>query len=127
MMIWLLILIAIVLGYGLGALPIGLLMGRFYGVDVRAVGSGRTGATNVWRAAGLKAAVPTLLGDALKGAFAIWLIRLCYRLMFPEPGEMAVDEATTRLLVLHLAEALAGGTAVIGHNWSIFMGWKGGA
>ncbi|MCB0062841.1 MAG: glycerol-3-phosphate acyltransferase [Caldilineaceae bacterium] len=126
-MIWLLIPIALCLGYGLGALPVGLLVGRLYGVDVRTVGSGRTGATNVWRAAGLKAAIPTLLGDALKGAFAIWLIRLIYRQLFPEPSAMAVDEATMRLLLLHLAEALAGGAAVIGHNWSVFMGWKGGA
>ncbi len=126
-MIWLLIPVAIILGYLLGATPVGLLICRLYGVDVRGVGSGRTGTTNVWRAAGLKAAIPTLIGDAVKGAVAIWLIRLLYRTFFPEPGEMTVDEATARLLVLHLAEALAGGAAVIGHNWSVFMGFKGGA
>ncbi len=126
-MIWILIPGAIILGYLLGALPIGLLVCRLYGVDVRGVGSGRTGTTNVWRAAGLKAAIPTLIGDAVKGAVAIWLIRLLYRTIFPEPSEMAVDEATTRLLILHLAEALAGGAAIIGHNWSVFMGFKGGA
>lgn len=126
-MIWLLIPIALILGYLLGATPVGLVICRLYGVDVRTVGSGRTGTTNVWRAVGLKAAIPTLIGDAVKGAVAIWLIRLLYRLLFPEPSAMAVDEATTRLLVLHLAEAVAGGAAVIGHNWSIFMGFKGGA
>ncbi|MCB0079855.1 MAG: glycerol-3-phosphate acyltransferase [Caldilineaceae bacterium] len=126
-MIWLLIPIATLLGYLLGATPVGLLICRLYGVDVRTVGSGRTGTTNVWRAAGLKAAIPTLIGDAVKGAVAIWLIRLLYTLLFPEPGAMSVDEATTRLLILHLSEALAGGAAVIGHNWSIFMGFKGGA
>lgn len=126
-MIWILLPIAIILGYLLGALPVGLLICRLYGVDVRTVGSGRTGTTNVWRAAGLKAAIPTLVGDAIKGAVAIWLIRLLYRTFFPEPAAMAVDEATQRLLMLHLAEALAGGMAVIGHNWSVFMGFKGGA
>ena len=126
-MIWILIPIALLLGYFLGALPIGLLICRLYGVDVRAVGSGRTGTTNVWRAAGMKAAVPTLIGDAVKGAVAIWLIRLLYTILFSEPSTMAVDEATARLLVLHMAEAVAGGAAVIGHNWSIFMGFKGGA
>jgi len=126
-MIWILIPGALLLGYLLGALPIGLLICRLYGVDVRGVGSGRTGTTNVWRAAGLKAAIPTLVGDAVKGAVAIWFIRLLYRTLFPEPATMAVEEATTRLLVLHLAEALAGGAAIIGHNWSIFMGFKGGA
>ena len=126
-MIWILIPGAIILGYLLGALPIGQLVCQLYGVDVRGVGSGRTGTTNVWRAAGLKAAIPTLIGDAVKGAVAIWLIRLLYRTIFPEPNEMTVDEATSRLLILHLAEALAGGAAIIGHNWSIFMGFKGGA
>ncbi|MCB0065446.1 MAG: glycerol-3-phosphate acyltransferase, partial [Caldilineaceae bacterium] len=85
-MIWLLIPIATLLGYLLGATPVGLLICRLYGVDVRTVGSGRTGTTNVWRAAGLKAAIPTLIGDAVKGAVAIWLIRLLYTLLFPEPG-----------------------------------------
>jgi glycerol-3-phosphate acyltransferase PlsY len=108
-------------------MPVGLLVGRLYGIDVRSVGSGRTGTTNVWRAAGLKAAIPTLVGDAVKGAVAIWIVRLLYRTLFPEPDAMSVDEATARLLALHLAEALAGGAAIIGHNWSIFMGFKGGA
>jgi acyl phosphate:glycerol-3-phosphate acyltransferase len=40
---------------------------------------------------------------------------------------MSVDEATVRLTALQLAAALAGGAAIIGHNWSIFMGFKGGA
>ncbi|MEZ4678939.1 MAG: glycerol-3-phosphate acyltransferase [Caldilineaceae bacterium] len=106
-MIWVLVPLAIIAGYLLGALPIGLLVCRLYGVDVRAVGSGRTGTTNVWRAVGLKAAVPTLIGDAVKGVVAIWIIRLCYRVVFREPSAMTVDEATTRLLALHLAEAVA--------------------
>jgi glycerol-3-phosphate acyltransferase PlsY len=126
-MIWILIPVAIVIGYLLGALPIGLLVCRLYGVDVRTVGSGRTGTTNVWRAVGLKAAIPTLVGDAVKGVVAIWVVQLLYRTIFAEPDIMAVDEATTRLLILHLATALAGGMAVIGHNWSVFMGFKGGA
>ncbi len=40
---------------------------------------------------------------------------------------MTVDEATLRITVLHLSEALAGGAAIIGHNWSIFNNFKGGA
>ena len=126
-MLWFLIPLAVILGYLLGALPIGLLICRLYGVDVRAVGSGRTGTTNVWRAAGLKAAIPTLIGDAVKGVVAIGVIEWLYYTYFPEPGVMDVTEATNRLLLLNSAEALAGGMAVIGHNWSIFMGFKGGA
>lgn len=126
-MVWLLAPLGLGLGYFLGALPVGLLICRLYGVDVRMVGSGRTGTTNVWRAAGLKAAAPTLLGDALKGVVAIWLVQLFYQLFFPETGPMGVEEATMRYNALKLAEALAGGGAIIGHNWSIFMGFKGGA
>jgi glycerol-3-phosphate acyltransferase PlsY len=126
-MIWFLPILGAVLGYLLGSVPVGLLVCRLFGVDIRTVGSGRTGATNAWRAAGLKAAIPTVIGDAIKGAVAVWLIRGFYPLFFPEPATMSVDDATVRLTALQLAEALAGGAAILGHNWSIFIGFKGGA
>lgn len=125
--LWSIVPLSILVGYLLGALPVGLLVCRLYGVDIRNVGSGRTGTTNAWRAAGLKAALPTLLGDAVKGVVAIWLVQNLYHLVFPEPGQMAVAEATTRYTALKLAEALAGAAAIVGHNWSIFLGFKGGA
>jgi glycerol-3-phosphate acyltransferase PlsY len=126
-MIWLLPALGAIIGYLLGAIPVGLLVCRLYGVDIRTVGSGRTGGTNAWRAAGLKAAIPTVIGDAIKGAIAVWIVRGLYALLFPEPQVMSVDDATTRLTALQLAVALAGGAAVIGHNWSVFIGFKGGA
>lgn len=133
-MIWLLPILGLVIGYLLGALPVGLLVCRMYGVDIRTVGSGRTGGTNAWRAAGLKAAIPTVIGDAIKGAVAVWLIRTLFTLLFPEPSVINIsqapqglNEADLRLIALQLAEALAGGAAIIGHNWSIFIGFKGGA
>ena len=107
----------LVLGYLLGSVPVGLLATGIYGVDIRTVGSGRTGATNAWRAAGLKAAIPTLLGDALKGAAAVLLIRYIAAAFFPEMDATAVAAAA----------ALAGAAAVVGHNWSLYMGFKGGA
>ena len=77
---WIMVPIAAAIGYLLGSIPVGLWVCRFYGVDIRTVGSGRTGGTNAWRAAGLKAAVPTVIGDAVKGALAVWLVRwLFYR------------------------------------------------
>ncbi|HMN31495.1 MAG TPA: glycerol-3-phosphate acyltransferase, partial [Caldilineaceae bacterium] len=109
------------------AIPVGLLVCRLYGVDIRTVGSGRTGGTNAWRAAGLKAAIPTVVGDAIKGAVAVWIVRGLGGLLFPEPVVMSVPEATSRLIALQLAVALAGGAAIIGHNWSVFIGFKGGA
>jgi len=125
--IWFFPLLAALLGYLLGSVPVGVVVCRIFGVDIRSVGSGRTGTTNAWRAAGLKAAIPTLLGDALKGAIAIWVIRWLFGLLFPEPAVMSVDEATLRLTVLDWAAALAAGFAIIGHNWSLFLGFEGGA
>ncbi|MDH7487766.1 MAG: glycerol-3-phosphate acyltransferase [Anaerolineae bacterium] len=97
-----------VLGYLLGSFPVGYLVGRLYGVDVRQHGSGRTGGTNVWRATGqLWPPLLTVLGDIVKGVLAVWLGR--------------------RLASSELAAALAGAAAVFGHNWSLFLGFKGGA
>ena len=127
MNIWFSVPLAALLGYLLGSIPVGIWVCRLFGVDIRTVGSGRTGATNAWRAAGLKAAIPTVLGDALKGAVAIIIVRALFYRFFPEPGSMSVDEAQLRLTALQLSEALAGGLAIVGHNWSIFNGFKGGA
>jgi glycerol-3-phosphate acyltransferase PlsY len=94
--------------YLLGSLPIGYLMGKLYGVDVRLHGSGRTGGTNVWRATGqIWPPLFTILGDAGKGLLAVWIGR--------------------RLGGSELAAALAGVAAVLGHNWPVFLRFKGGA
>lgn len=114
---WILIIAGALLGYLLGSVPVGVLATAVYGVDIRQVGSGRTGATNAWRAAGLKAAIPTLLGDALKGVAAVLLIRYGAAAFFPGTGEIAAAAAAS----------LAGAGAVVGHNWSLFLGFKGGA
>ncbi len=111
------VLAAGIVGYLLGSIPVGMLVCRIYGVDIRTVGSGRTGGTNAWRAAGLKAAIPTILGDAGKGALAVWLVRWLLPKFAPGADP----------LFLELAVALAGGAAVWGHNWSIFIKFKGGA
>jgi glycerol-3-phosphate acyltransferase PlsY len=126
-MVWSMAVVGAVIGYLLGSIPVGLWVCRLFGVDIRTVGSGRTGATNAWRAAGLKAAIPTVLGDALKGAIAIWIVTLLFRRFFPDPDMMSVAEATGRAAALHLSQSLAGGMAVVGHNWSFLMGFKGGA
>jgi acyl phosphate:glycerol-3-phosphate acyltransferase len=126
-MMWAFAVVGALLGYLLGSIPVGLWVCRMYGVDIRTVGSGRIGGTNAWRAAGLKAAVPTIIGDALKGVVAVLLVRWLFFLVFPEPTTMSVDEAVMRADSLNLSLALAGGFAVIGHNWSFLNGFKGGA
>jgi glycerol-3-phosphate acyltransferase PlsY len=96
-----------IVGYLLGALPVGYLVGKLWGVDVRQHGSGRTGGTNVMRAAGPWAAALTVVGDGLKGLLAVGVAAL--------------------LVGSPVAKALAGLAALIGHNWSVFLGWRGGA
>ena len=59
-----------------GSIPTGVLIARQLGVNVRKVGSGNIGATNVARGAGKKAGLFTLLGDALKGLIPVLLVRL---------------------------------------------------
>ncbi len=108
-MIWLRILGAIVVGYVLGSLPTGYAAGRLLkNVDVRKIGSGRTGGTNVLRAAGVIPAILTVVGDFLKGYVAVWLARVI------APGTP-------------FAGALAGLAAVVGHNYSAFLNFHGGA
>ena len=97
----------IVAGYLLGSIPFGYIAGRMCGVDVREYGSGRTGGTNVLRTAGRKAFVFTVVGDLLKGAIAVLLGRA--------------------LLGTEAAAVLGGIGAVVGHNWSVFLGFRGGA
>jgi len=98
----------VVIAYLLGSIPVGLLAVRATtGTDVREVGSGRTGGTNVLRVAGPWAALLTALGDGAKGLLAVWLARTLVR--------------------APVVEALAGLSAVIGHNYSIFISFKGGA
>jgi glycerol-3-phosphate acyltransferase PlsY len=97
----------IVSGYLLGSIPFGLIAGKvFSGVDVRDHGSGRTGMTNVLRTSGVKAAVLVLALDMLKAVSAILLAKY----------------------LTHNAgiETAAGLAALIGHNWPVFTGFRGG-
>ncbi len=93
-------------GYMLGSVPTGLLVGRAYGVDVRRVGSGNIGTANVMRAAGKWAAVFTMLGDMLKGLVPVVLAWF-----------LIEDEWTIAAVAL---------AAMVGHCWSVFLGFKGG-
>lgn len=99
--------IAGVVGYLVGAIPFGLLVGRLAGVDdVRKYGSGKTGFTNSLRTMGIKWAVLVVLGDATKGAAAVAI------------GRYLLDEPA--------AGALAGAAAVFGHVFPIWAGFRGG-
>lgn len=94
------------LAYLLGSVPFGIVMARLFGLgDLRAVGSGNIGATNVLRTGNKLAAFLTLILDAGKGAIAVLVARLAF-------GEDAAQ--------------LAGFAAFLGHCFPVFLGFKGG-
>jgi glycerol-3-phosphate acyltransferase PlsY len=98
--------VAVVAGYLIGAVPSGVLIGRLRGVDPRDSGSGRTGTTNAIRALGMRWAVAVAVMDVAKGILAV-----------------IVGNA----LGLDLwGGALAGVAAVVGHVRSLFIGFHGG-
>lgn len=101
--------IAAILGaYLIGAVPVGWLVARAFGVgDIRRQGSGNIGATNVLRTLGWLPAVVTLVGDVAKGYLAV---AIAERLAWPDTTPVA-------------AAAVA---AVLGNCWSVFLGFRGG-
>jgi acyl phosphate:glycerol-3-phosphate acyltransferase len=101
--------IAFCLGaYVLGSIPTGFLIGRAQGVDVRAVGSGNIGATNVARALGKGWALLVLLCDALKGFLPVWGAGRLFRASAPTVA------------------ALAGLATIVGHMFTVFLRGRGG-
>ncbi len=103
---WLSIAAALVLGYLLGSIPFGLLLTRAAGMgDIRDIGSGNIGATNVLRTGNKKLAAATLILDAAKGAIAVLIARYC----LGETPAMA-----------------AGLAAFLGHIYPAWLGFKGG-
>ncbi|MEX0626217.1 MAG: glycerol-3-phosphate acyltransferase [Chloroflexota bacterium] len=105
--------VLVVLGYLIGALPFGLVIGRMAGgVDLREHGSGRIGATNALRTVGLAGAALTFLLDLAKGAVAVLLVGWMY--LAGPPGSPP------------WVAAAVGIAAVAGHIRSVFIGFRGG-
>jgi acyl phosphate:glycerol-3-phosphate acyltransferase len=103
---WPYLLAALAFGYALGSIPFGLLLTRAAGLgDIRKVGSGNIGATNVLRTGNKKLAAATLLLDAAKGLVAVLIA-----------GQLAGPDAA-------IAAALG---AVLGHLFPVWLGFKGG-
>jgi glycerol-3-phosphate acyltransferase PlsY len=100
-------------GYLLGSIPFGVLATRVAGLgDIRKVGSGNIGATNVLRTGRKDLAAITLIGDGGKGAAAVGLAHLAARSLAPSAEPLAC--------------ALAGGAAFFGHLFPVWLGFKGG-
>ena len=109
----------VVLGYLLGSIPFGLLVGRWQAkVDIRQHGSGRTGATNVLRTAGRKSAALVAALDMSKGVLAVVFAGLIV-----SEGYLVVGGFGFGSLVAQVLAALA---AVAGHIWPVFLKFRGG-
>jgi glycerol-3-phosphate acyltransferase PlsY len=108
----------IIIGYFLGSLPFGVIIGRVLGnTDIRNIGSGKTGMTNVMRAAGKKGAALSLVFDLGKGALAVYIAELIFG---------AVDISGYPAMTMYFAQVAAALAAIAGHSWSIFLKFKGG-
>jgi glycerol-3-phosphate acyltransferase PlsY len=109
----------VIMGYLIGSIPIGyLLIKRQAKIDVTAYGSGKMGATNVLRTAGRKSAAMVASMDILKGVMAVVLAGLIVG-----RGYLVVGNFGFGTLVAQVLAALA---AVVGHNWSVFLRFRGG-
>jgi len=109
----------VIIGYLLGSIPFGVLIGRRSAkVDIRQYGSGKMGATNVLRAAGRKAAAAVASLDLLKGVLAVVFAGLIVG-----RGYLVVGDFALGALVAQVTAALA---AIAGHNWSVFLRFRGG-
>lgn len=101
----LLIILSAVVGYLLGSANSSLIVGKFYGVDVRQHGSGNAGLTNTLRTLGKSAALLVLAGDIVKGVLAYWV------------GYLTAG---------YIGGMVGGVAAILGHNWPVYFKFKGG-
>lgn len=104
--------LSVVAAYVIGAIPFGYLIAKMVrGIDIRTEGSGNVGATNVFRVVGKRWGVLALILDVLKGVLAVQVV----------PSLIPAGTLNPDVLALIL-----GIVAVCGHNWTIFLGFKGG-
>jgi glycerol-3-phosphate acyltransferase PlsY len=99
--------------YLVGSIPTGYLLGKSRGLDIRQHGSGNIGATNVWRVMGWKWGLPAFIADVLKGFLLLFILR---EYLIADPSEWQ-----SQLLLV-----LCGLAAIIGHNYTPWLGFKGG-
>jgi glycerol-3-phosphate acyltransferase PlsY len=111
-MLW--IILGIFISYTIGSIPTAYIFGRiFKGIDIRNFGSGNVGATNAFRVLGRGAALLVLVLDMLKGLVAVTLVAdfLISKILF-------FDSEALRVIL--------GISSILGHNWTIFLRFKGG-
>jgi acyl phosphate:glycerol-3-phosphate acyltransferase len=105
-------LIIILISYCIGSISTSYIIAkRMMGVDIRTQGSGNAGSTNVLRTLGKKAGIMTFIGDLLKGVIAVFIAKLLAYITHMD----AVNAAYIAVIFV-----------VIGHNWPVFLGFRGG-
>jgi glycerol-3-phosphate acyltransferase PlsY len=119
--------LAALFAYLLGSIPTGYLVAKAKGIDIRSVGSGNIGATNAMRVLGKPAGIAVLLADALKGFCAVALfIKFFPELCTAIPSVFdTVDSAAQSTFRANLG-IVAGIAAVLGHNYTCWLKFKGG-
>jgi glycerol-3-phosphate acyltransferase PlsY len=109
--------VVVLIAYLLGSIPTGFLVAKARGVDIRTVGSGNIGATNVFRILGKTAGVFVLLADAAKGWLAVFVMaKLIGGWLYPAAGPLTRDWFAI----------CAGVAAILGHNYTCWLYFKGG-
>ncbi|MBA7486055.1 Glycerol-3-phosphate acyltransferase [subsurface metagenome] len=102
----------IILGYLIGSIPVGFILGKLArGIDIREHGSGNIGMTNVMRILGVKAGVFVFFADIAKGAAAV---ALAWAILAYSPNMVVWGQVA------------GGAAAIVGHSWPIYIGFKGG-
>ncbi len=104
--------VSLALGYFLGTIQSGYILGEKKGLDIRSVGSGNAGTTNMLRTFGVKAGVMTLAGDVLKTLIAMFISWIIFGRNNPE--------------MMPLIATYAGAGSILGHDFPFHMGFRGG-
>jgi len=107
--------------YLLGSIPFGFLVAKAKGIDIRSVGSGNIGATNAMRVLGKPAGIFVMVMDVAKGFVAVWLLPIFIFSFF-----VPVDHHPSSETVRKGVEIIAGICAVLGHNYTCWLKFKGG-
>lgn len=109
-----------VLSYLLGSVPTSIIVAKkFRGIDIRQFGSGNAGGTNVIRVLGWKAGAFVILMDMAKGLVSTMLVARMMFGTFPFENATPFDDFT-------LVQIIAGCSAILGHVWTVFAGFRGG-
>ncbi|MBM4171839.1 MAG: acyl-phosphate glycerol 3-phosphate acyltransferase, partial [Ignavibacteria bacterium] len=114
------LLFVVIASYLVGSIPSSIIVSKLVrGIDIREHGSGNAGGSNVFRVLGWKWGITVILLDALKGALAVVIVARLYLDNFPFTNLTPFDDFT-------LVQIICGISAVIGHIWTVFAGFRGG-